>query len=75
MVLPYGAPTSSTDARRILDQIKKKNGFLSETTLNNIPQKERREVEAALLAKDMKIGSSVLTYVHLSQLLRMPTCQ
>ena len=73
MALPSGAPTSSAHARRILDQIKMKNGFLSENTLSSIPQKERREVEAALLAKDIKIGSSVLAYVQVPQIPRVVT--
>jgi hypothetical protein len=53
------------NARRIIKEIVKEHGFVQESTLqligSSVSQEARREVEEALLAKDIKIGSSVLT--------------
>jgi hypothetical protein len=52
-------------ARQVIKEIVKEHGFVQENTLQLIDslvsQEARREVEEALLAKDIKIGSSVLT--------------
>jgi hypothetical protein len=52
-------------AQRIIKEIVRKHGFVQESTLQLInslvSQEARREVEEALLAKDIQIGSSVLT--------------
>ncbi|KAE9369948.1 hypothetical protein N431DRAFT_381328 [Stipitochalara longipes BDJ] len=52
-------------ARQIINEIVREHGFVKESTLQAIKslvsQDARREVEEALLAKDIKIGSSVLT--------------
>jgi RNase P protein component len=52
-------------ARRVIKEIVREHGFVQESTLQLIDslvsQEARREVEEALLAKDIKIGSSVLT--------------
>lgn len=52
-------------AREIIKEIVKEHGFVQESTLQLInslvSQEARREVEEALLAKDIQIGSSVLT--------------
>ena len=56
-------PTFGTArARELVNQIVQKNGFVRESSLDTMSQEVRREVEQALLAKDKKIGSSVLTY-------------
>jgi hypothetical protein len=58
------SPTSTekSRARELISQIVKENGFVRESSLETMSQDVRREVEEALLAKDKKIGSSVLTY-------------
>jgi hypothetical protein len=52
-------------ARQVIKEIVREHGFVQESTLKLIDslvsQEARREVEEALLAKDIKIGSSVLT--------------
>jgi RNase P protein component len=52
-------------ARRVIEEIVREHGFVQESTLQLIDtlvsQEARREVEKALLAKDTKIGFSVLT--------------
>jgi len=51
-------------AREIIKEIVKQHGLVPEATLELIgsfSQEARREVEEALLAKDIQIGSSVLT--------------
>lgn len=54
-----------TRARRVITEIVRGHGFVRESTLQQInslvSQEARREVEEALLAKDIKTGSSVLT--------------
>jgi hypothetical protein len=49
-------------ARRVVQNIIKDHGFVREESLKTMLPEIRREVEEALLAKDKKIGSSVLTY-------------
>ena len=53
-------------ARELVNQIVQTNGFVRRSSLDTMSQEVRREVEEALLAKDKKIGSSVLTYVFAS---------
>lgn len=57
--------TGRNRAREVIKEIVKEHGFVKESTLQLIDslvsQEARREVEEALLAKDIKIGSSVLT--------------
>ena len=52
-------------AKQIIQSIVREHGFVQESTLQLIDslvsQDARREVEEALLAKDIQIGSSVLT--------------
>lgn len=52
-------------AKQIIQDIVNEHGFVQESTLQSInslvSQDARLEVERALLAKDMQIGSSVLT--------------
>ncbi len=52
-------------AQQIIKEIVRKHGFVNENTLQLInswvSQEARREVGEALLAKDIQIGSSVLT--------------
>jgi len=62
-----GLPTEGQrKAQRIIKRIIRKHGFVKESTLQLInhlvSQEARKEVEEALLAKDIQIGSSVLTY-------------
>jgi hypothetical protein len=60
-----GPAGGESRAQRIIKDIVRKHGFVQESTLQLInslvSQEARREVEEALLAKDMQIGSSVLT--------------
>jgi hypothetical protein len=49
-------------ARSLVEQIVRDNGFVREGSLESMKPDVRREVEEALLAKDKKIGASVLTY-------------
>lgn len=60
-----GPAEGESSAQRIIEEIVRNHGFVQERTLQLInslvSQEARREVEAALLAKDIQIGSSVLT--------------
>jgi hypothetical protein len=60
-----GPTEGESRAQRIITEIVRKHGFVQESTLQLInslvSQEARREVEEALLAKDIQIGSSVLT--------------
>jgi hypothetical protein len=60
-----GLAERESTAQRIIKEIVRKHGFVQESTLQLInslvSQEARREVEEALLAKDIQIGSSVLT--------------
>jgi hypothetical protein len=60
-----GPAEGESSAQRIIEEIVRNHGFVQESTLQLInslvSQEARREVEAALLAKDIQIGSSVLT--------------
>lgn len=60
-----GPAEGERKAQQIIQEIVKKHGFVQESTLKLInslvSQEARREVEEALLAKDIQIGSSVLT--------------
>ena len=56
------SPDGRARARELINQIVKDNGFVRESSLETMSQEVRREVEEALLAKDRKIGHSVLTY-------------
>ncbi|KAH7378152.1 hypothetical protein BKA64DRAFT_585931 [Cadophora sp. MPI-SDFR-AT-0126] len=60
-----GSGEGETNAKRIIQEIVRSHGFVQESTLQLInslvSQDARREVEEALLAKDIQIGSSVLT--------------
>ena len=56
---------SASEARDAVNRIVQHNGFVRESTLEKVTREARREVEEALLAKDKKIGASVLTYVSL----------
>lgn len=60
----FGVPRGD-GAQQIIKEIVKEHGFVQESTLQLInslvSQEARREVEEALLAKDIQIGSSVLT--------------
>ena len=60
--MPFPTLGNTTRARELVDQIVEKNGFVRESSLGTMSQEVRREVEQALLAKDKKIGCSVLTY-------------
>lgn len=53
---------SPAEARKVIDRIAEKNGFVSEEDLATIPSATRGIVRRALLAKDRKIAASVLTY-------------
>ena len=53
---------SALEAREVVDRIVQENGFLPESTLGSMSPEVRKQVEDALLAKDKKIGSTVLTY-------------
>jgi len=52
-------------AQRVIREIVREHGLVQESTLQSIDslvgQEARREVEEALIAKDIRIGSSVLT--------------
>ncbi len=52
------------EARRLVNNIAKEHGHLGEDVLGKMDQETRREVEEALLKKDLMIGSSVITYVR-----------
>ncbi|RYP79682.1 hypothetical protein DL769_002822 [Monosporascus sp. CRB-8-3] len=52
---------SRAQARDLVSQIVKENGFVRQSSLDTMSQEVRREVEEALLIKDKKIGASVLT--------------
>lgn len=56
------AMATKDSARRVVQNIIKDHGFVREESLKTMLPEIRREVEEALLAKDKKIGSSVLTY-------------
>jgi hypothetical protein len=60
-----GPAEGESSAQQIIKEILSKHGFVKESTLQSIntlvSQEARREVEEALLAKDIQIGSSVLT--------------
>lgn len=59
-----GPAEGESRAQQIINEIVRKHGFVSESTLqliSSVSQEARREVEEALLAKDIQIGSSVLT--------------
>lgn len=59
-----GPAEGESRAQQIISEIVRKHGFVSESTLqliSSVSQEARREVEEALLAKDIQIGSSVLT--------------
>lgn len=62
MTMPQS--TGINEARQVVREIVREHGFVQESTLQLInslvSQEARREVEEALLAKDKKIGSSVL---------------
>jgi len=61
------SPDGRARAREFVNQIVKENGFVRESSLETMSQEVRREVEEALLAKDKKIGNSVLTYEFLNR--------
>jgi len=48
-------------ARQVVRNIVEEHGFVTEESLKTMQPEVRLEVERALLAKDKKIGSSVLT--------------
>jgi hypothetical protein len=50
------------EAQDLINQIVKAGGYVREETLKTMTREARREVEEALLIKDKRIGSSVLTY-------------
>lgn len=51
-------------AREIVRSIIEDLGFVSEKSFETMEPEVRQEVEKALLAKDKRIGSSVLTYAN-----------
>jgi len=73
-------PKSRAEARELVRKITKDHGFVSPEKfekLESFDPELRRVFEEALLAKDIKIGSSVLTYasIHLFSILdRMHLC-
>jgi hypothetical protein len=52
---------TQAQARKVIEDIFKDNGSVSEASLAQIPPAVRQEVEQALLIKDQKIGAAVLT--------------
>ena len=50
------------EARRLVKGIAKEHGYLGEDVLGRLDQETRRQIEEALLKKDLMIGSSVITY-------------
>jgi len=65
LVTMSGPAERESRAKHTIQEIVRKHGFVKESTLQAInalvSQNARREVEEALLAKDIQIGSSVLT--------------
>ncbi|KAI0392222.1 hypothetical protein F5Y17DRAFT_437188 [Xylariaceae sp. FL0594] len=55
------APESCKGARELVQKITKDHGYVSPEVLEALDPTIRREIEEALLRKDMMIGSSVLT--------------
>lgn len=49
------------EAQKLVRKIAKDHGYLGEETLSRIEPEVRREIEEALLNKDLLIGSSVIT--------------
>ena len=49
-------------ARKLVEDIAKEHGFVSDRTYARMDPEMLREVEEALLNKDKLIGSSVITY-------------
>ncbi|KEY68188.1 hypothetical protein S7711_09101 [Stachybotrys chartarum IBT 7711] len=58
---PQDNSAARVAARSLIEQIVRDNGFVREGSLESMKPDVRREVEEALLAKDKKIGASVLT--------------
>jgi hypothetical protein len=52
----------SSTGRALVKQISNQHGYLGEEVLSQMDPDIRREVEEALLKKDVIIGSSVITY-------------
>lgn len=60
-----GPSYTPAQARQIVDQIVRDAGYVRESSLGTMSPEVRREVEEALLAKDRRIGASVLTCVKM----------
>lgn len=58
-----GETPGRAEARRLVKEIAKEHGYLGEDVLGRLDRETRRQVEEALLKKDLMIGSSVITYI------------
>ena len=54
-------PTSYQQARALVEKIARDHGYLGQDKLQRIEPDLRREIEEALLKKDLMIGSTVIT--------------
>ena len=53
--------TSTEAAEQLIQDIRKKKGYVQQSSMAQIPDHVRKEVEEALLMKDEMIGATVLT--------------
>jgi hypothetical protein len=58
-----GETPGRAEARRLVKGIAKEHGYLSEDVLGRLDQETHRQIEEALLKKDLMIGSLVITYI------------
>lgn len=55
---------SASEAQDVVKQIAEENGFMPESILEKLTQKDRETAEKVLKKKDEMIGASVLTYAY-----------
>ena len=61
-------PTSRAEAKKLVGDIARNHGYLSEEELMEFPPELRRKVQDISIKKDLMIGSTVITFVYSSHI-------